>query len=246
MANGVLNVFGKEFRGFFNTPAGYIVLSIFFVGAGLLLWVFPGEYNVLNGGYANIDGFFALAPWLFLFLCPAVTMRAIAEERQTGTLELLLTKPISKMRLVVGKFLAAWAVIAVALLPAVVWFGSVYVMAEPMGNVDSGAFWGSFVGLLLLAAVYCAVGIFGSSLAGSQITAFVVSALVCFALFYGFELLASLFADGTLTLYLKNLGIHAHYKSMSRGVLDSRDVLYMLSVTLIFLIATKTALSRNR
>lgn len=246
MANGVLNVFGKEFRGFFNTPAGYIVLSIFFVGAGLLLWVFPGEYNVLNGGYANIDGFFALAPWLFLFLCPAVTMRAIAEERQTGTLELLLTKPISKMRLVVGKFLAAWAVIAVALLPAVVWFGSVYVMAEPMGNVDSGAFWGSFVGLLLLAAVYCAVGIFGSSLAGSQITAFVVSALVCFALFYGFELLASLFADGTLTLYLKNLGVHAHYKSMSRGVLDSRDVLYMLSVTLIFLIATKTALSRNR
>ncbi len=246
MTSGVLNLFGKEFRSFFNTPTGYIVLSIFFVGAGLFLWVFPGEYNVLNSGYANIDGFFVLAPWLFLFLCPAVTMRAIAEERQMGTLELLLTKPISKMQLVAGKFLAAWAVIAVALLPAMVWFGSVYVMAEPMGNVDAGAFWGSFVGLLLLAAVYCAVGIFGSSLAGNQIAAFVVSALICFALFYGFELVAMLFADGTSTLYLKNLGIHAHYQSMSRGVLDSRDVLYMLSVTLIFLIATKMVLTNRK
>lgn len=246
MTSGVLNVFVKEFRGFFNTPAGYIVLSIFFIGAGVLLWVFPGEYNVLSGGYADINGFFALAPWLFLFLCPAVTMRAIAEERQIGTLELLATKPISKMRLVFGKFLAAWAVIAVALLPAVLWFGSVYVMAEPMGNVDSGAFWGSFIGLLLLAAVYCAVGLFGSSLAGSQVTAFVVSALICFALFYGFELLASLFSDGTLTLYVKNLGVHTHYKSMSRGMLDSRDVLYMISVTLIFLIAAKMVLARRK
>ncbi len=246
MANGVLNLFSKEFRTFFNTPTGYIVLSIFFVGAGLFLWIFPGEYNVLNSGYANLDGFFVLAPWLFLFLCPAVTMRAIAEERQIGTLELLLTKPISKMQLVVGKFLAAWAVIVVALLPAVVWFGSVYIMAEPMGNVDAGAFWGSFVGLLLLAAVYCAIGIFGSSLTSSQITAFVVSALICFVLFYGFELAAALFTDGTLTLYLKNLGIHAHYTSMSRGVLDSRDVLYMFSVTLIFLIATKMVLNRSK
>lgn len=246
MVSPVCNLFLKEFRGFFSSPVGYIVLAIFFVGAGLLLWIFPGEYNVLDGGYANIDGFFALAPWLFLFLCPAVTMRAIAEERQIGTLELLLTKPISKMRLVVGKFLAAWAVIAVALLPAILWFGCVYVLAEPMGNVDSGAFWGSFAGLLMLAAVYCAVGLFGSSLASNQITAFVVSALLSFVIFYGFELIGSLFSDGTLMLYLKNLGAHAHYQSMARGVLDSRDVLYMLAVTLIFLISTRLVLSRRK
>ncbi len=246
MAHPVWNIFRKEFRSFFSTPTGYIVLAIFFVGAALFLWIFPGEYNVLDNGYANIDGFFVLAPWLFLFLCPAVTMRAIAEERQQGTLELLVTRPISKMNLVFGKFLAAWSVILVALLPAVLWFYVVYLIAEPMGNVDIGAFWGSFVGLIFLSAVYSAVGVFGSSLSNNQITAFIVSSLICFALFYGFELVGSLFSDGTTALYLKNLGVNAHYRSMSRGVLDTRDVLYMLAVTLLFLLSTKMVLSRKK
>ena len=243
MTSPVLNIFGKEVRNFFTTPTGYIVLAVFFVGAALFLWVFPGEYNVLDNGYANLDGLFVLAPWLFLFLCPAVTMRTIAEERQQGTLELLLTRPLSAWQLVGGKFLASWCVIALALVPALLWFGAVYIMAEPIGNVDAGAFWGSYIGLLLLAAVYSAIGVFGSSVAGNQISAFVVSALICFGLLY---LIDSLFDSSSLMLYLKNLGIDAHYRSMSRGVLDSRDVLYMILLTGVFLTAAKMVVIQKR
>ena len=246
MTSPVLNIFGKEVRNFFTTPTGYIVLAVFFVGAALFLWVFPGEYNVLDNGYANLDGLFVLAPWLFLFLCPAVTMRTIAEERQQGTLELLLTRPLSAWQLVGGKFLASWCVIALALVPALLWFGAVYIMAEPIGNVDAGTFWGSYSGLVLLAAVYSAIGVFGSSVAGNQISAFVVSALICFGLLYGFDLIGSLFDSGSLMLYLKNLGIDAHYRSMSRGVLDSRDVLYMILLTGVFLTAAKMVVIQKR
>ena len=125
MTSSIWNLLKKEFRSFFNTPVGYIVLAIFFVGAGLFLWIFPGEYNVLNSGYANIDGLFVLAPWLFLFLCPAVTMRLIAEEKQQGTIELLLTRPISTFSLVVGKFLSAWLIMLVALIPSIIWYATV-------------------------------------------------------------------------------------------------------------------------
>lgn len=243
-AHPVWNIYRKEFRSFFNSAVGYIILSLFFVGAALLLWVFPGEYNVFDGGYANIDGLFVLAPWLFLFLCPAVTMRLLAEERQQGTLELLITRPISKTGIVLGKFAAAWSICAVALLPALLWFGCVYLLAEPMGNVDIGAFLGSFFGLLLIAALYSAVGLFGSSLTNNQITAFVVSAVVCFLLFYGFEMLGSLLGNANVALYIKNLGIDAHYTSMSRGVLDSRDIIYMFAATAIFLISTIKRLNK--
>ncbi|MCB9071385.1 MAG: gliding motility-associated ABC transporter permease subunit GldF [Prevotellaceae bacterium] len=240
------NLLKKEFRSFFNTPVGYIILIIFFVGAGLFLWVFPGEYNVLNSGYANIDGLFVLAPWLFLFLCPAVTMRLIAEEKQQGTIELLLTRPISTFSLVVGKFLSAWLIMLVALIPSIIWYVTVYILAEPMGNVDSGAFWGSFIGLIFLASVYGSIGLFGSSITRNQLTAFVVSAVICFTMFYGFELMGSLFTNGNTSLYLKNIGIHAHYQSMSRGVLDSRDMIYMIIITVLFLLGAKTALTRKK
>ena len=246
MISSIWNLLKKEFHSFFNTPVGYIVLAIFFVGAGLFLWIFPGEYNVLNSGYANIDGLFVLAPWLFLFLCPAVTMRLIAEEKQQGTIELLLTRPISTFSLVVGKFLSAWLIMLVALIPSIIWYATVYILAEPMGNVDSGAFWGSFIGLIFLASVYGSIGLFGSSITRNQLTAFVVSAVICFTMFYGFELIGSLFANGNTSLYLKNSGIHAHYQSMSRGVLDSRDMLYMIIITVLFLLGAKTALTRKK
>ena len=246
MISSIWNLLKKEFRSFFNTPVGYIVLAIFFVGAGLFLWIFPGEYNVLNSGYANIDGLFVLAPWLFLFLCPAVTMRLNEKKKQQGTIELLLTRPISTFSLVVGKFLSAWLIMLVALIPSIIWYATVYILAEPMGNVDSGAFWGSFIGLIFLASVYGSIGLFGSSITRNQITAFVISAVICFTMFYGFELIGSLFTNGNTSLYLKNIGIHAHYQSMSRGVLDSRDMLYMIIITVLFLLGAKTALTRKK
>lgn len=234
----MFSIFKKELHAFFSNATGYIVIGIFLLLTGLFLWVVPGEYNILDAGYANVDGLFYLAPWLFLFLCPAITMRLFAEEKQTGTWELLLTKPISKTQLVLGKYLAGWVLVCLALIPTLLYYVSVWYMAEPIGNIDAGAFWGSFIGLFLLAAVYVAIGVFASSLSKNQILSFIVALVLCFFLYYGFEVIADFFTSGETIFFLDNLGIHAHYKSMSRGVIDSRDVVYFFVLTLIFIGAT--------
>jgi len=234
----MFSVFKKELRTFFSNATGYIVIGIFLLLTGLFLWVIPGEYNILNAGYANVDGLFYLAPWLFLFLCPAITMRLFAEEKQTGTWELLVTKPISKTQIVLGKYLAGWFLVALALVPTLLYYLSVSYLAEPAGNVDSGAFWGSFIGLFFLAAVYVAIGIFSSSLSNNQIISFVVAVVLSFFFYYGFEVLISFFSSAQSIQMLETLGIDAHYKSMSRGVIDSRDVLYFVLVSSGFLSAT--------
>jgi ABC-2 type transport system permease protein len=205
---------------------------------GLFLWVIPGQYNIIDAGYANVDGLFYLAPWLFLFLCPAVTMRLFAEEKQTGTWELLVTKPLSRLQLVLGKYFAGWILVALALLPTLIYYFSVSYLAEPVGNVDSGAFWGSFIGLFFLALVYVAIGTFSSSLSNNQIISFVVALVLSFFFYYGFDLLASFFTSGQAIQYLESVGINSHYKSMSRGVIDSRDVIYFVGVSVIFILAT--------
>ena len=234
----MISVLKKELRAFFSNATGYIVIGIFLTLTGLFLWIIPGEYNLLDAGYANVDGLFYIAPWLFLFLCPAVSMRLFAEEKQTGTWELLTTKPLSKTQIVLGKYLAAWMLVLIALLPVILYYFSIYYLAEPVGNVDSGAFWGSFIGLIFLAAVYVAVGIFASSLSSNQLVAFIIAVVASFFLFYGFEVLTGFFISGQSVQFLDSLGIHAHYKSMSRGVIDSRDLVYFVFVSAAFLAAT--------
>lgn len=234
----MFSVFKKELRTFFSNATGYIVIGIFLLLTGLFLWVIPGEFNILDAGYANVDGLFYLAPWLFLFLCPAVTMRLFAEEKQTGTWELLVTKPLSKTQIVLGKYLAGWLLVVLALLPTLLYYISVSYLAEPIGNVDSGAFWGSFIGLIFLAAIYVAIGVFASSLSNNQIISFVVAVVLSFFFYYGFEVLTGFFTSGQSVQLLESQGIHAHYKSMSRGVIDSRDVLYFVVLSTGFLSAT--------
>jgi ABC-2 type transport system permease protein len=237
-------IFKKELRTFFSNATGYIVIGIFLILTGLFLWIIPGEYNILDSGYANVDGLFYLAPWLFLFLCPAVTMRLFAEEMQTGTWELLITKPVSKMNIVLGKYFAGLAVVTAALIPVLIYYFSVSYLAEPVGNIDSGAFWGSFIGLFFLAAIYVAIGTFSSSLSTNQIVSFVAAVVLSFFFFYGFEVLTGFFTSGQSIQILDLLGIHAHYKSMSRGVIDSRDVLYFIIVSSIFIYATRWKIKR--
>ena len=234
----MISIFRKELRSFFSNATGYIVIGIFLLLTGLFLWVIPGQYNIIDAGYANVDGLFYLAPWLFLFLCPAVTMRLFAEEKQTGTWELLVTKPLSRLQLVLGKYFAGWVLVALALLPTLIYYFSVSYLAEPAGNIDSGAFWGSFIGLFFLAGVYVAIGTFSSSLSNNQIISFVVALVLSFFFYYGFDLLASFFTSGQAIQYLESIGINSHYKSMSRGVIDSRDVIYFVSVSVIFILAT--------
>lgn len=241
----MFSIFRKELRSFFSNSTGYIVIGIFLLLTGLFLWIIPGEFNILDSGYANVDGLFYLAPWLFLFLCPAVTMRLFAEEKQTGTWELLVTKPLSKLQIVLGKYFAGWVLVSLALLPTLIYYFTVVYLAEPIGNVDSGAFWGSFIGLFFLAAVYVAIGTFSSSLSNNQIVSFVVAVVLCFFFYYGFDLLSSFFTSGQSIQLLETIGIHAHYKSMSRGVIDSRDLLYFVVLSVGFLSATVWRLKKK-
>jgi ABC-2 type transport system permease protein len=234
----MFSIFKKELAAFFNNATGYIVVAIFLLLNSMLLWVIAGQYNILESGYAHVDGLFYLAPWLFLLLCPAISMRMIAEEKQTGNWELLTTKPLANYQIVLGKYLASWVLVLVALLPCTLYYFTVWYIAEPLGNVDGGAFWGSFIGLLLLSGFYLAVGIYASSLSKNQIVAFVISVVLCFLCYYGFELLGSFFESAQLKQSLEELGIHAHYQSMSRGVIDSRDLMYFFISIGIFIVAT--------
>lgn len=236
----------KELSGFFSSPTGYIIIGIFLLLTGLFLWVFPGQYNVFDSGYAQLDGLFALAPWLYLFLVPAVTMRTFAEEKQSGTFELIVTRPLSTLQIVLAKYLAAVLLIIFSLLPTLVYYCAVYYLAQPAGNVDSGAIFGSYIGLLFLACIYAAIGVFASSLSNNQLVAFIVAVVLSFFFYYGWALLASLGFSGATENILLLCGIDAHYVSMSRGVIDSRDVLYFLSVIIIFLYATKLKISINK
>lgn len=235
---------GKEIRAFLGSLIGHIVIVVFLLITGLFLWVFPD--NILDLGYADLAPLFYLAPWVFLFLVPAVTMRSFSEERRTGTMELLLTRPISEFTLVLSKYVAAVLLVLLALVPTLVYYWSVGQLAVPAWNIDSGGTWGSYLGLFFLAACFAAIGIFASALTDSQIVAFLIAVVISFCLFLGFELLTSYSAVGGLEGPLKNLGIQRHYVSMSRGVIDLRDVLYFLGVIGIFLLMTRTVIQSRK
>lgn len=238
--------FKKEIASFFGSLTGYIVISIFLIANSLFLWVFPGEYNVLDSGYANLDTLFFMAPWIFLFLVPAVTMRLFAEEKRTGTVELLYTRPLSDLQIVLAKYSAGITLVVFSLIPALLFFITVGLLGDPAWNIDTGAFWGSFIGLFFLAAVYVAIGVFSSSITDNQIIAFLLAMILSFFFYMGFEAISNLELWGNFSNTINNLGINAHYKSMSRGVLDTRDIIYFIAVATIFLISTKAVLVKSR
>lgn len=235
----------KELRYYFSTPVAYIVIGLFLLLISLFLWVIPGEWNIIDSGYAQTDGLFYLAPWLFLLLCPALTMRLFAEERQSGTWNLLRTKPIALWKIVVSKFAAAWTIVVIALLPCLVHYFAVAIMAEPQGNIDSGAFFGSFFGLLLISLAYSSIGTFCSSLTKSQIVSFILALLGCAIFYYGFDLAASLFSTGAAVNAVREIGGYSHYQSIARGVVDLRDLLYFISIAIAFILITIWSLGRQ-
>ncbi len=239
-------VFKKEISSFFGTLTGYIVISIFLISNSLFLWVFPGEYNVLDSGHANLDTLFFIAPWVFLFLVPAVTMRLFAEEKRTGTIELLYTRPLSNMQIILAKYIAGIALVVLSLIPTLIFFITVGILGNPPWNIDTGAFWGSFIGLFFLATAYVAIGVFSSTISDNQVIAFLTAMVIAFFFYIGFEAISNLSVWGVFSNSVENLGINAHYKSMSRGVIDTRDIIYFFAVSAIFLIFTKSVLSKNR
>ena len=228
-------VFKKEISSFFTSPVGYLVMGLFLVLSGLFLWVFKGPFNILDYGFADLSLFFLLAPWIFLLLIPAVTMRSFSEEQKLGTLELLLSKPISTTALVLGKYFGALVLVLIAILPTLLYVATIYQLGTTAGNMDAGLIWGSYGGLVLLMALYVSIGLLCSTLTENQIVAFLGAILMCFLLYYGFESLSTLFADGTSVLSMQRLGIKAHYERISLGIVDSRDLVYFLSLIALFI-----------
>ncbi len=239
-------LFRKEVSSFFNSLTGYIVIIVFLLANSLFLWVFPGNFNVLESGYANLDTLFIISPWVFLFLVPAVTMRTFAEEKRTGTMELIMTKPLTELQIVTAKYLSGLVLVLFSLIPSLIYFLSVYLLGSQVGNIDTGGTWGSYIGLFFLAAVYSSIGVFSSSLTENQIVSFILSMLLCFFFFIGFESISTLGYLGKFDDILLNLGINEHYRSMSRGVIDTRDVFYFVGVIAGFIFFTKTVLESRK
>lgn len=228
----------KEITSFFGSLTGYVVVFVFLLATSLFLWVFPGNYNIPDGGYASLDGLFSLAPWVYLFLVPAVTMRLFAEEKRLGTMEVLLTRPLSVMQIVLAKFLAGLLLVTISLLPTLIYFYSVYALGNPVGSIDVGSTWGSFLGLFFLAAIYVAVGVLASALTDNQIFAFILALFLSFIAYLGFDFVGSMQLPSGLQQTLLNFGINEHYNSISRGVVDSRDLVYFISVVFLFVFLT--------
>ena len=232
----------KEFNSFFSSPIAYLVIGVFLLVNGLFLWVFKDDLNILNAGFADLNSFFLLAPWIFLFLIPAITMKSFADELNNGTIETLKTKPISDWQIVLGKFLASLLLIIVALAPTLTYVYTILKLGNPIGNLDIGSTVGSYIGLLFLAATYTAIGLFTSTFSKNQIVAFLLGVFITFFLFYGFDAIASLFSD---SYAVQLFGINEHFKSISRGVIDTRDVIYFISLTSFFLLLTKNQLRND-
>jgi ABC-2 type transport system permease protein len=242
----MLTLFWKEVGGFLNSLIGYIVITVFLLINGLFLWVFESDFNILDFGFASLEGLFMVAPFVFLFLIPAITMRSFAEERKSGTIELLLTKPLKDIQIILAKYFAGVLLVVFSVLPTLFYFFSVYQLGTPKGNLDIGGMWGSYIGLLFLGASFVAVGIFSSSVTNNPIISFILAVFLSLIFYIGFDFVYSLDLFGSIDLLVKSLGINAHYTSMSRGVLDTRDLIYFVSLTAFFVLLTKLSLESRK
>jgi ABC-2 type transport system permease protein len=236
----------KEINSFLNSITGYLVMAVFICTLGLIMWVFPGYLNVLENGYATIDTLFFISPWVFMFLAPAITMRSFSEEIRTGTLELLLTRPLRDWEIILAKFFAGFLLVLFSLLPTLLYFYTISELGNPPYNVDTGGMWGSYLGLLFLAGAFVSIGLFASSLTSSQIIAFILAVFMCFICYIGFESVSAFQFFGFIDTLIVNLGINEHYISMSRGVIDTRDVLYFAGLIGFFLLLTKLKMQSRK
>jgi ABC-2 type transport system permease protein len=242
----MLEIFRKEIRSFFSSLIGYIVIGVFLLVLGLVLFVFT-DSSLLDKPYASLEPLFTMAPIVFLFLIPAVTMRSFAEENQNGTIELLLTKPLSEWDIVLGKYFASLCLVLIALLPTVLYFFTMYELGSPRGNIDTGAVLGSYFGLFMLATGFTAIGLFASSLSNNQIVSFLAGTFISFFFYYAFFLISRMpIVTGTFDDLIQRFGMDYHYASLSRGVIDTRDVVYFITLALVFLRLTLLFIQKRK
>lgn len=239
-------IYKKELILFFSSLIGYIVIAVFLLTLGLIMFVFP-DMSLLDHNYATLSQLFGIAPMIFLFLIPAITMRSFADENQSGTIEFLLTKPLNDFQIVGAKYLSSLTLVIIAILPTLLYFYTVYQLGAPVGNIDVGAVTGSYIGLILLAACFVAIGLFASVVTDNQIVSFIAATFLCFLFYYAFYFLSKLpIFVGRLDSFIQRLGIDYHYTSISRGVVDTRDVVYFLSMIALFLFLTMFFLQKKR
>lgn len=234
----MISIFLKEVNEFLDSLIAYVVIGVFLIGTGLLMWVFP-DTSVLDYGYASMEPLFSMGPYVFMFLIPAITMKSFAEEKRTGTIELLQTLPFRDAQIIMGKFLAGFFLVLFSVLPTLIYYFSLSRLGNPEGNLDTPGIAGSYIGLVLLGGVFTAIGIFASALTGNQIVSFILAAFLCFFLYAGFDSVAAINVWSDWSYYISELGILAHYSSISRGLIDSKDVVYFLSLITIMLLLTQ-------
>lgn len=243
----MLPIFRKEIASFFSNITGYVAVLVFLVAGWLFLWMLPGNTTITTYGYASLEKFFDLAPWLLMLLIPAVTMRMLADEYRGGTIEWLSTKPLRDTDIILGKYFAAVTLIVFALLPTLVYVYSVSTLAVAHTTLDWGGITGSYIGLFFLAAGFAAIGVWCSSLTSNQIVGYLIALFACFLFYTGFEQLSTIPSfTGGIDYYLSMIGMQFHYQSISRGVVDSRDVVYFVSVAVLFIALTRWSMARRR
>ncbi len=241
----MFSIYFKEINSFFSSLIGYLVIGVFLVSIGLFMWVFS-DTSVLDYNYATMDQLFSIAPLVFLFLIPAVTMRSFAEEKAKGTIEFLYTKPLTTFEIILGKYFANFTLVVFALIPTLIYYYSVYQLGSPVGNLDSGAIIGSYIGLFFLAAAFVAIGMLASTLTNNQIIAFILGAFLCFFFHWAFVYIARMpLFTTTFDLFIQKIGINYHYTSISKGLIDSRDIVYFISIIFVFLYATVSILEKR-
>lgn len=241
----MIQILTKELNGFLNSLIGYIVISVFLTGIGLLMWVFP-ETSVLEYGYADMETLFSLGPYVFMFLIPAITMRMFAEEKRAGTMELLLTKPLTDWQIILGKYFSGLLLVLFALIPTIIYYYTIYQLGNPVGNIDTAGVIGSYIGLIALGGVFTSIGILASLITTNQVVSFIIAVFLCFFVYTGFESIASINVWASSALFLEQLGVLYHYRAMSKGLIDTRNLVYFLSVILAMLMLTKFLMGSRR
>ena len=241
----MIEILFKEIKGFLNSLIAYIVISVFLTGIGLLMWVFP-ETSVLEYGYADMETLFSLGPYVFMFLIPAITMRMFAEEKKAGTIELLLTKPLTDWQIILGKYFSGFLLVLFSLLPTVIYYYTIYQLGNPEGNIDTAGVIGSYIGLFLLGGVFTSIGVLSSLITTNQIVSFIIAVFLCFIFYTGFESLAAIDVWSSSSFFIEQLGIVYHYRAMSKGLLDTRNLIYFCSVISLMLMITKFILGSRR
>lgn len=240
------SIYKKELGAYFSNVLGYLTIGVFLVVIGIFMWLFS-ETSVLEYNYATLDQLFSIAPLIFLFLIPALTIRSFAEEKQNGTLEFLYTKPLSINDVVLGKFWACFTLVTLAIIPTFIYYYTVYQLGSPKGNLDTGAIIGSYIGLFFLAAAFVAIGVFSSALTDNIIVSFITASLLCFLLHWGFSYLANIpYLTENIRTFISALGINYHYASISKGALFLKDIIYFISVVLIFLLGTRSVVNYRK